>query len=314
VTNHCIVLQDLPKATTAAVMVAVGRWITVLLLEAMMVVVTLCAGHHFQAAAVAKTEEDTIGRHLEKGTMFVTVTFNMLTMAVKVKTLMDFTTPAAFFPGITAIVAWSALAMAIFWICGFGLVQIWYGGSKWASSSHYIGLLSATPAEMKEVPRIIRFWLFMVFGRISSEKDEESHGQRQKHEYKFELMLEQFQDVTFSKPQIHVLKLLPEAMMYSASWEGYRVYAGVLLLITYGIVEIWIRFVQMLLVIVKNSVLFGLIMAGALLFSRAMNDRGSDMENLVRGYEHLVGTFNRISFMLFTTVTLSLVIDIVRLV
>ena len=93
-----------------------------------------------------------------------------------------------------------------------------------------------------------------------------------------------------------------------------QVYAGVMLLITYGLAQIWLGLVQMLLVIVKNATLFGLILTGAVLFDRAVHSRRSDMENLVRGYEALVSTFRKISFMLVMTLTLSLVIDIVRLV
>ena len=62
-----------------------------------------------------------------------------------------------------------------------------------------------------------------VFGRISPVEDEEEKGAPVEKEYKFEWMLEHYKDVKFTKPQMHVLKLLPEAMMYSAAWEGYRV-------------------------------------------------------------------------------------------
>ena len=59
-------MQDLPDATTHAALVALGRWIVLLMIDTMLIVMALCGSHHFQAAAMAKCEEEKTGRHLEK--------------------------------------------------------------------------------------------------------------------------------------------------------------------------------------------------------------------------------------------------------
>mmetsp|Transcript_19089 Transcript_19089/g.53198 ORF Transcript_19089/g.53198 Transcript_19089/m.53198 type:complete len:204 (-) Transcript_19089:566-1177(-) len=118
---------------------------------------------------------------------------------------------AVAYPQILTVVSVAVLLGSLFWISGFLFITL--SNRRWGRSSEaLVMLLSAPQDQLDEVPVYLRFWMTQVFGRLSPKRRGTADAKR-KDPFKLDLL--ENQDITFTPEQMHILKILYEAMMYA---------------------------------------------------------------------------------------------------
>mmetsp|Transcript_19087 Transcript_19087/g.53188 ORF Transcript_19087/g.53188 Transcript_19087/m.53188 type:complete len:378 (-) Transcript_19087:566-1699(-) len=181
------------------------------LMDIVVAILCFCTAHHILKAAEPTHAHEKRARHMHLVVLYLCSLFNSYGVGMVLKAVVSGVVAAVAYPQILTVVSVAVLLGSLFWISGFLFITL--SNRRWGRSSEaLVMLLSAPQDQLDEVPVYLRFWMTQVFGRLSPKRRGTADAKR-KDPFKLDLL--ENQDITFTPEQMHILKILYEAMMYA---------------------------------------------------------------------------------------------------
>jgi len=211
------------------------------------------------------------------------------------------------------VLAVSVLVLSILWVAGFIGTQLWFSNAnkgnnannvKFSNTRHVSQAVNASIVELQEVPVLVRFSIRVIFGRFRPHKRTEIAAAAQDGKKRYIFQLEHYEDLRFTPEQLHIIKLVHEAMASAVVWLAVRLYTCLLLIGTYILESLWSQLINDAIDLAKTVILLVMLTKCSALFKNSIFSDHADLYNFVRALDALRALAKRIAIMYFATATL----------
>eukprot|EP00873_Tetraselmis_striata_P003213 jgi/Tetstr1/423477/TSEL_014158.t1 len=230
------------------------------------VLTRLAAGKAQTAAseAVKHYERGSLAGILESLCLCLSAVFNTFAASIATKVAMELVQATVLYSEMLVVLAVSVLVLSILWVAGFIGTQLWFSNTnkgnnannvKLSNTRHVSQAVNASIVELQEVPVLVRFSIRVIFGRFRPHKRTEIAAAAQDGKKRYIFQLEHYEDLRFTPEQLHIIKLVHEAMASAVVWLAVRLYTCLLLIGTYILESLWSQLINDAIDLAKTVIL-----------------------------------------------------------